>query len=85
MNPAVSINRDAVMAFCRRHHTRRLALFRSVLGDDFRPDSDVDMLVQFEFDQVPALDFIAIERECSGTPGAARRLGDAEVSDPEDS
>ena len=65
MNPAVSINRDAVMAFCRRHHIRRLALFGSVLGDDFRPDSDVDMLVPFEFDQVPALDFIAIERECS--------------------
>lgn len=35
-------------AFCRRHHVRRLSLFGSVLREDFRPDSDVDVLVQFE-------------------------------------
>lgn len=33
---------------CRRHHVRQLALFGSVLRDDFRPDSDVDVLVEFE-------------------------------------
>ena len=33
---------------CRRYHVRRLALFGSVLRDDFRPDSDVDVLVSFE-------------------------------------
>jgi predicted nucleotidyltransferase len=35
-------------AFCRRHHISKLALFGSVLRDDFRPDSDVDVLVEFE-------------------------------------
>ena len=39
---------DAVAAFCRKHQVRKLALFGSVLRDDFRPDSDVDVLVEFE-------------------------------------
>ena len=34
--------------FCRGRHIRRLALFGSALRDDFRPDSDVDILVEFE-------------------------------------
>jgi predicted nucleotidyltransferase len=34
-------------AFCERHQVQRLALFGSILGDQFRPDSDVDMLVEF--------------------------------------
>jgi predicted nucleotidyltransferase len=38
---------------CRRHHIRRLSLFGSVLRDDFRPDSDVDLLVEFEPEHVP--------------------------------
>jgi predicted nucleotidyltransferase len=35
-------------SFCRRYHVLRLALFGSVLRDDFRPNSDVDVLVAFE-------------------------------------
>lgn len=42
-----------VAAFCRRHHIRRLSLFGSVLRDDFRPDSNVDVLVEFESGHVP--------------------------------
>src|SRR5216117_2977915 len=52
--------------FCRRHHIRKLALFGSVLRDDFRPDSDVDVLVEFQPGHVPGLDFVTIERELSG-------------------
>ena len=66
MNPHVSIDRDAVSAFCRRHHITRLALFGSVLRDDFRPDSDVDVLVEFQAGHVPGLNFVSIEREFSG-------------------
>jgi len=44
----------------------RLALFGSALGGDFHPDSDVDMLVDFQPGHVPGLDFIKIERELSG-------------------
>ena len=65
MSSHVSIDRDAVSAFCRRHHIKRLALFGSVLRDDFRSDSDVDVLVEFQPGQIPGLDFISIERELS--------------------
>lgn len=41
--------------FCQRHHIRRLAFFGSVLRDDFRPESDVDVLVEFEPGHVPGL------------------------------
>ena len=47
MGVRISINRDKIAEFCRRHHIRKLALFGSVLRDDFRPDSDVDVLVEF--------------------------------------
>lgn len=48
MSARIPIDRKAITDFCRRHHVRRLALFGSVLRDDFRPDSDVDVLVEFE-------------------------------------
>ena len=41
--------------FCRRNHIRKLALFGSVLRDDFGPNSDVDVLVEFEPEHVPGL------------------------------
>lgn len=41
-------NKEMLAAFCRRHGIRELALFGSILGEDFRPDSDVDILVEFE-------------------------------------
>jgi uncharacterized protein len=44
----IAIPAEALAAFCRRHRVRRLALFGSVLRDDFRPDSDIDVLVEFE-------------------------------------
>jgi hypothetical protein len=44
----IDIPKDRIAAFCRRNHIRRLALFGSVLRDDFGPDSDVDVLVEFE-------------------------------------
>ena len=47
MNTQLAINHAQVAAFCRRRHIRKLALFGSVLRDDFRPDSDVDVLVEF--------------------------------------
>ena len=44
----IEIPHERIADFCRRRHIRWLALFGSVLRDDFRPDSDVDILVQFE-------------------------------------
>lgn len=48
MPARIAIPGEALAAFCRRHRVRRLALFGSVLRDDFRPDSDIDVLVEFE-------------------------------------
>jgi predicted nucleotidyltransferase len=58
MAKAISIDRTSLAELCRRHHIRRLSLFGSVLRPDFRPDSDVDVLVEFEPGQVPG--FLAL-------------------------
>ena len=58
MPAKLAIDHDALGDFCRRHHIRKLSLFGSVLREDFRPDSDVDVLVEFEPDHVPG--FIAL-------------------------
>lgn len=47
--------RGAIDAFCRKRSVRRLALFGSVLRDDFRPDSDIDMVVEFEKGKEPGM------------------------------
>ena len=65
MNARIDIPKDEVAAFCRRNHIRRMALFGSVLRDDFTPESDVDVLVDFEPDQTPGLEFITIQDELS--------------------
>jgi len=51
----IKISRTRIAAFCRRHHISKLALFGSVLRDDFQPDSDIDVLVEFEPGHVPGL------------------------------
>lgn len=48
MRAHITIDRHRLAAFCRRHRIRKLSLFGSVLRDDFRPDSDIDVLVEFE-------------------------------------
>ncbi len=54
-----------IAAFCRRNHIRKLSLFGSILDDDFSPDSDIDVLVEFDPDHIPGFDFVRIERELS--------------------
>ena len=54
----IEVPKSRLAEFCRNHHIRQLALFGSVLHEDFRPDSDVDVLVEFEPDHVPG--FIAL-------------------------
>ena len=69
MASKIAIDRDAIATFCRRHHVRRLALFGSVLREDFAPGSDVDVLVEFEPGHVPGLAFFDMERELSALLG----------------
>lgn len=55
IRPGLAVSDDAIGDFCRRHEIRRMAVFGSALGDQFRDDSDVDVLVEFEPGGTPGL------------------------------
>ena len=55
MNRHLSVSETALAAFCQEHGIRWLAVFGSALRDDFGPDSDIDLLVEFEPDRIPGL------------------------------
>ena len=69
----VNIDKRLIAEFCRAHHIRRLSLFGSALRTDFRPDSDVDVLVEFDLEHVPGLLGVSrIERELSAVMDGRR-------------
>ena len=55
IRPGIDCDQDALAAFCQQHGIRRLSMFGSALGDNFGPESDVDLLVEFEPGRVPGL------------------------------
>ncbi|HEY7220390.1 MAG TPA: nucleotidyltransferase family protein [Candidatus Binatia bacterium] len=61
----ISVNQNKLRDFCQRHHIRRLAFFGSVLREDFSPESDVDVLVEFEPGYIPGLSFFRMQDELS--------------------
>ena len=62
----IAVDKERIAVFCRKHRVRRLALFGSVLREDLRPDSDVDVLVEFDPESVPGLFGVArMERDLS--------------------
>ena len=65
MNPGIEIPMGRVAGFCERNRIRRLALFGSVLRDDFTPESDVDVLVEFEPGARVGFAFITVQEELS--------------------
>ena len=69
MNKGLIIPKQEISEFCKRHHVRKLAVFGSALGNDFGPDSDVDMLVEFEEGHVPGFAFFGMEDELSSLIG----------------
>ena len=70
MSPRIAVDQELIAQFCRRWKIRELAFFGSVLRDDFRPDSDVDVLVSFERDADWGLwDAVAMEDELSAILG----------------
>jgi uncharacterized protein len=58
----IAVDREQIADFCRKHHIRRLSFFGSVLRDDFGPESDVDVLVEFLPGKTPGY-FRLIEME----------------------
>ena len=66
----IAVDRAKLAEFCRRHHIRKLSLFGSVLRDDFRADSDVDVLVRFAPQATHTLfDMVRMEEELKGILG----------------
>jgi predicted nucleotidyltransferase len=77
----IQLDRKQIALFCRERHIRRLAIFGSALRSDFRPDSDVDLLVEFEPDHIPGLFEIAhMERDLSALCGGNK----VDLRTPED-
>ena len=68
--PKIDIPREKLAEFCRRHRIRKLALFGSVLRDDFGPESDIDLLVEFEDNaRVGLISLSPMELELGGLLG----------------
>lgn len=66
MNLPIQINKEQIIEFCQRYHLTKLALFGSVLTERFGPNSDVDVLFEYDPDHIPTLfDVSAMERELS--------------------
>jgi predicted nucleotidyltransferase len=86
----IEIPRERIENFCRANGIRRLALFGSVLRADFRPESDVDVLVEFQPGTRVGLAFIRMQDELSAilgrtvdlnTPGSLSKYFRAAVLD----
>ena len=65
-------SKSELAAFCRRHYIRRLSVFGSALRKDFRPNSDVDLLVEFQPGHTPGWEIIDLEDELSNLFGGRR-------------
>ncbi len=61
----ITISSDRIIELCQKHHIQKLSLFGSVLRDDFRSDSDIDVLVEFVPGQTPGFTFIDIQDQLS--------------------
>ena len=81
MHPSLNLDDATVARFCESHHIRRLALFGSQLKGTARPDSDIDLLVEFAPDARPTLfDLAQIEIELSQALGGRK----VDVRTPQD-
>ncbi len=70
IRPGIGVDNEALAAFAQRHAILRLAAFGSVLRNDYRPDSDIDVLVEFTPGRVPGLLAVAaMELELGGLIG----------------
>jgi predicted nucleotidyltransferase len=61
----IVIDQNKIESFCRLHHIQQLALFGSILREDFSSAGDVDLLAEFEPGHRPGLAFFAMQKELS--------------------
>jgi predicted nucleotidyltransferase len=65
----IKVPRKKIVAFCQKYRIQKLAFFGSVLRNDFKPTSDVDVLVEFENGHTPGLAFFAMPEELKSILG----------------
>ena len=81
MNQKISISNSDLAAFCQTHGIRKFAIFGSALREDFGPESDIDVLVEFEPSRIPGLLGVAsMESKLSGLFGGRK----VDLRTPED-
>ncbi len=80
---AVNLNPAEIKGYCEKRHIRKMALFGSIVRDDFRSDSDVDVLVEFEPGHIPGYSFFSIEAELSHMFGRKVDLQTSNFLSPE--
>lgn len=69
------IDHERVVDFCRRHHINRLSFFGSIVRDDFGPESDVDVLVEFVPGRTPGFfEIVRMEEEFARILGTERKV-----------
>lgn len=74
------ISKDKLLDFCKRNHISKLSVFGSAIRDQLGPDSDIDLLVEFEKDQTPGL-FSIVRMEMELTEILGRKV---DLRTPED-
>jgi uncharacterized protein len=79
----IQLPKDKLDDFCRRHHIKKLSLYGSYLRGESRPDSDIDILVEFDPDHIPGLIRLAgMEIELSDLIGRKADLRTAQDLSP---
>ena len=78
----VDFSPTKIAEFCRRNHIRKFSLFGSIVREDFGPDSDVDVLVEFEPGQTPGFAFFGLQEELSDLLGRKVDLVDPILTAP---
>ncbi len=68
----LNVRQEEIAEFCRRRHIRRLSFFGSVLREDFGPESDVDVLIEFAPGHTPGFEIVDVEEELSALLGGRR-------------
>jgi uncharacterized protein len=63
--PRIRIPQNEINLFCRKNHIKRMMLFGSVISETFTPESDIDVLVEFDPDFIPGLGLIRMQAELS--------------------
>lgn len=75
-----SLSKEKLIEFCQKNHIRRLSVFGSALRGELRPDSDIDLLVEFEPGHTPGL-FAIVRMEMELTEALGRKV---DLRTPED-